>query len=86
MQRNRTLFGLFVVILSIGLFIHFRPIQANAPADQLENALQRMAEFGLINQVVPLDQLEQASAQMARQIAGKSPAAIKIGKASSMLI
>ena len=43
-------------------------------------AAERMAEFGLINQVVPLDQLEQASAQMARKIAGKSPAAIKIGK------
>ncbi|MCG7623326.1 enoyl-CoA hydratase [Epibacterium sp. Ofav1-8] len=40
----------------------------------------RAAEMGLINRVVPLDQLSQAAADMARRIAEKSPAAVKIGK------
>jgi len=40
----------------------------------------RVAEMGLINRVVPLNDLESAAANMARIIAEKSPAAIKIGK------
>ncbi len=40
----------------------------------------RVAELGLINRVVPLAELESASMEMARIIADKSPAAIKIGK------
>ena len=43
-------------------------------------AAEKMADLGLINKVVPPGQLEQTSAQMARKIADKSPAAIKIGK------
>ena len=40
----------------------------------------RVAEMGLVNRVVPLDELEAASMEIARVIADKSPAAIKIGK------
>lgn len=40
----------------------------------------RVAEMGLINRVVPLAELEDASMDMARIIADKSPAAVKIGK------
>ncbi|MBJ3762550.1 enoyl-CoA hydratase [Maribius pontilimi] len=40
----------------------------------------RVAEMGLVNRVVPLDGLEAAAMQMARTIADKSPAAVKIGK------
>ncbi len=40
----------------------------------------RVAEMGLINRVVPRDALERTSLEMARNIAGKSPAAVKIGK------
>lgn len=40
----------------------------------------RMAETGMINRVVALDKLEQSSMEMARTVAGKSPAAVKIGK------
>lgn len=40
----------------------------------------RVADMGLLNRVVPLADLENASMQMARMIADKSPAAVKIGK------
>lgn len=40
----------------------------------------RVAEMGLVNRVVPLAELEGASMEMARIIAGKSSAAVKIGK------
>ncbi len=40
----------------------------------------RVAEMGLINRVVPDDTLEETAMTMARTIADKSPAAIKIGK------
>jgi len=40
----------------------------------------RVAEMGLVNRVVPLSELEDAAMSMARTIADKSPAAIKIGK------
>lgn len=40
----------------------------------------KMAEMGLINRVVPLDELEASSMQLARTIADKSPAAVKVGK------
>ncbi|MDA8585279.1 enoyl-CoA hydratase [Rhodobacteraceae bacterium] len=40
----------------------------------------RVAEFGLINRVVPRDALESTVIEMARTISDKSPAAIKIGK------
>ena len=40
----------------------------------------RVAEMGLVNRVVPLSELEDASLDMARIIADKSPAAVKIGK------
>jgi enoyl-CoA hydratase/carnithine racemase len=40
----------------------------------------RVAEMGLVNRVVPLAELEAAAMEMARIIAGKSPAAIRIGK------
>ncbi len=40
----------------------------------------RVAEMGLVNRVVPLAELEGASMEMARIIADKSPAAVKIGK------
>ena len=40
----------------------------------------RAREMGLINRVVPRAELEDASAAMARAIADKSPAAIRIGK------
>ena len=40
----------------------------------------RIAEMGLVNRVVPLADLETASMEMARIIADKSPAAVKIGK------
>lgn len=40
----------------------------------------RVAEMGLLNRVVPLAELEGASMAMARIIADKSPAAVKIGK------
>ncbi len=40
----------------------------------------RVGEMGLVNRVVPLAELEDASMEMARIIADKSPAAVKIGK------
>ena len=40
----------------------------------------RVAEMGLVNRVVSLDALESTSMEMARMIADKSPAAVKIGK------
>jgi len=40
------------------------------------------AEMGLINRVVPLADLSFATVEMARKIADKSPAAVKIGKAA----
>lgn len=40
----------------------------------------RVAEMGLVNRIVPLAGLEEASLEMARVIADKSPAAVKIGK------
>jgi enoyl-CoA hydratase/carnithine racemase len=40
----------------------------------------RVAELGLVNRVVMRDRLEEASWEMARIIASKSPAAVKIGK------
>lgn len=40
----------------------------------------RMAEMGMINRVVPLDKLEETSLELARIIADKSPAAVKVGK------
>ena len=39
-----------------------------------------LLEMGLINRVVPLDKLESTAMEIARIIAGKSPAAVKIGK------
>ncbi|MDD9920858.1 MAG: enoyl-CoA hydratase [Boseongicola sp.] len=38
------------------------------------------SDWGLVNRVVPRDDLESASMEMARKIADKSPAAVKIGK------
>jgi enoyl-CoA hydratase/carnithine racemase len=40
----------------------------------------RVAELGLVNRVVPLDTLEDATMAMARTVADKSAAAVKIGK------
>ena len=40
----------------------------------------RVADLGLVNRVVPRDALEDASMDMARIVADKSPAAVKIGK------
>lgn len=40
----------------------------------------QVAQMGLLNRVVPRDDLETTSVQMARIIADKSPAAVKIGK------
>lgn len=40
----------------------------------------RAAELGLVNRVVPLEKLESASLEIARVIADKSPAAVKVGK------
>lgn len=41
---------------------------------------QRVAEMGLVNRVVPREGLEDAAMELARTIADKSPAAVKIGK------
>ncbi len=40
----------------------------------------RVAEMGLVNRVVPLGEVENTAMEMARIIAGKAPAAVKIGK------
>ena len=40
----------------------------------------RVAEMGLVNRVVPLEDVEAAAVDMARIIADKSPSAVKIGK------
>ena len=40
----------------------------------------QVAQTGLVNRVVPLDQLESKTLEMARIIADKSPSAVKIGK------
>ena len=40
----------------------------------------RVAQMGLVNRVVPRDALEATSMEMARVIAEKSPAAVKVGK------
>lgn len=41
---------------------------------------ERVAEMGLVNRVVAREKLEDASMEMARIIADKSPAAVKVGK------
>ncbi len=41
---------------------------------------ERVAELGLVNRVVPRDRLEETALSMARTIADKAPAAIRIGK------
>ncbi len=41
---------------------------------------KKAAEMGLINSVVPRDQLESTTLDMARKIASKSSAAVRIGK------
>ena len=41
---------------------------------------ERMAEMGILNRVVPLEKLEATSMELARIVADKSPAAVKIGK------
>ncbi len=40
----------------------------------------RVAELGLVNRVVPRDELEDSAMQVARTIADKSPVAVKFGK------
>ncbi|WP_316015028.1 enoyl-CoA hydratase [Roseobacter sp. HKCCA0434] len=40
----------------------------------------RVAEMGLVNRVVPAHEVEDAAMRMARTIADKSPAAVRIGK------
>lgn len=40
----------------------------------------RMAEAGMINRVVALDRLQDTAMELAAVVAGKSPAAVKIGK------
>lgn len=40
----------------------------------------RVAELGLVNRVVPSDALEDTTMELARAVADKSPAAIRIGK------
>ena len=40
----------------------------------------RVAEMGLVNRVVPLAEVEATAMELARIIADKSPAAVKIGK------
>jgi len=37
-------------------------------------------QYGLINEIVPVDQLESATLELARKITGKSPLAIEMGK------
>ena len=41
---------------------------------------QTAAEWGLVNRVVPSDQVEQAALELANQIASSSPLTLKIGK------
>ncbi|MBC8524643.1 MAG: enoyl-CoA hydratase [Chlorobium phaeobacteroides] len=41
---------------------------------------QRAYETGLINRLVPIEQLDQATLDLAKKIASKSPLALKIGK------
>ena len=41
---------------------------------------ERMAELGMLNRVVPLEKLETTSMELARIVAEKSSAAVKIGK------
>jgi enoyl-CoA hydratase/carnithine racemase len=41
---------------------------------------ERAYQFGLINKVVPPDQLESAARELAEKIASKSPVSLKIGK------
>ncbi|TNJ41661.1 enoyl-CoA hydratase [Phaeobacter sp. B1627] len=43
-------------------------------------AAERAADMGMVNRVVPLVELAETSRAMARTIADKSPAAVKIGK------
>jgi enoyl-CoA hydratase/carnithine racemase len=46
--------------------------------DQID--AQQALEWGLVNQVVPDDQLETATAEMAARLAAKSPVAVQMGK------
>ncbi len=76
--------------VNIGLFCStpMVALSRNVPRKQAMEMLllgeflpaERMAEMGMINRVVPLDKLEETSMQLARIVADKSPAAIKIGK------
>jgi enoyl-CoA hydratase/carnithine racemase len=43
-------------------------------------AAQKAMDLGLVNRVVPLEDLETATRQMAGRIGSKAPVAIKIGK------
>lgn len=76
--------------VNIGLFCStpMVALSRNVPRKQAMELLllgdfvpaDRAASMGLVNRVVPRGDLESASMDMARAIAGKSPAAIKIGK------
>ena len=41
---------------------------------------QTAKQFGLVNEVVPMEELDEAVSSMARKIAGKSPLAVNLGK------
>ena len=76
--------------VNIGLFCStpMVALSRNVPRKQAMEMLllgeflpaSRMLEMGLINRVVPLDRLETTSMELARIVADKSPAAVKIGK------
>jgi len=76
--------------VNIGLFCStpMVALSRNVPRKQAMEMLllgeflpaSRVAEMGLVNRVVPLDALEDTAMEMARIVADKSPAAVKIGK------
>lgn len=76
--------------VNIGLFCStpMVPLSRNLPRKKAMEMLllgdflpaAQVLDLGLVNRVVPLDQLASTAQDMARQIAHKSPAAVRVGK------
>ena len=69
-----TLVELFTTMHDLG-----KPIIAMVNGHALAGGLGLMVACGLVNRAVPADKLEAATMELANEIAGRSPAAIRLG-------
>jgi len=75
--------GLFCMGPAVSLFRHTgkkKALHMLLTGDTIDAA--EAERMGLINQVVPVDQLEEATRELAQKIAAKSPLAVQMGKKS----